>query len=143
LYSITTEATFQEVHNLRDKLVNITDHDNLPVVLVGNKSDLESDREVETAAGKALADSFNWRFMEASAKTKTNVVEAFEEIVRCIRSYRTNDGGAKEDDNSTGPTTTKPKKNEERYLHALVTSLLIISISVNCKPRKSEIIPLN
>jgi len=98
MYSITTEASFQEVTNLRDKLCNITEEEDHPVVLVGNKADLEEDREVATKDGQDLANSFGWKFMEASAKTKTNVVEAFEEIVKSIRAYR---AGHKEEEGVT------------------------------------------
>eukprot|EP01125_Pyxidicula_operculata_P012590 TRINITY_DN413_c0_g1_i1.p1 TRINITY_DN413_c0_g1~~TRINITY_DN413_c0_g1_i1.p1 ORF type:complete len:155 (-),score=40.22 TRINITY_DN413_c0_g1_i1:51-515(-) len=106
MYSITTEASFQEVSNLRDKLCNITEEDNHPVVLVGNKSDLEEDREVSTEDGQELANSFGWRFMEASAKTKTNVVEAFEEIVKSIRAHRS---GQKPDEPAEEPVDNKKK----------------------------------
>lgn len=39
------------------------------------------------AEGKALADEFKCRFLETSAKTNTNVEQAFFEVVRAIRRY--------------------------------------------------------
>jgi len=102
MYSVTTDASFQEVRNLREKLLNITDDENIPCVLVGNKCDLNEDREVQYATGLALANEFNWKFLEASAKTKTNVVEAFEEIVKSIRVYRL--GNGKDSSNIDGQT---------------------------------------
>jgi len=122
MYSITTEASFQEVTNLRDKLCNITEEKDHPVVLVGNKADLEEDREVPTKDGQELAQSFGWKFMEASAKTKTNVVEAFEEIVKSIRVFR----GHKDEDEGAAPSgqaaggatggKTKPPKQRRHCL---------------------------
>jgi GTPase KRas protein len=50
------------------------------------------------AEGKSLADEFKCKFLETSAKTNTNVEQAFYEVVRAIRRYnREMQGG--------GPTT--------------------------------------
>jgi len=46
-------------------------------LLVGNKSDLVSKRQVDTAAAKDLADSLSIPFLETSAKSATNVEQAF------------------------------------------------------------------
>eukprot|EP01123_Difflugia_compressa_P003477 TRINITY_DN1451_c0_g1_i2.p1 TRINITY_DN1451_c0_g1~~TRINITY_DN1451_c0_g1_i2.p1 ORF type:complete len:195 (-),score=47.71 TRINITY_DN1451_c0_g1_i2:199-783(-) len=88
MYSITSNASFQEVRHLRERIINITDKDNIPVVLCGNKADLPDEREVATTTGEALAKEFGWGFLEGSAKTKTNVVEAFEEVTRRIRKHK-------------------------------------------------------
>eukprot|EP01126_Amoeba_proteus_P060798 TRINITY_DN8087_c0_g1_i3.p1 TRINITY_DN8087_c0_g1~~TRINITY_DN8087_c0_g1_i3.p1 ORF type:complete len:120 (+),score=14.01 TRINITY_DN8087_c0_g1_i3:410-769(+) len=88
MYAITNDASFQEVSTLRDKLVDITEEEDHPVVLVGNKCDLEDDRQVQRAQAQGLAEKYKWTWIEASAKTKTNVTETFQEIVRCIRKYR-------------------------------------------------------
>jgi len=88
MYSITSKISFQEIRHLRERIINITDKDNMPVVLVGNKADLNDDREVPYDTGEALAKEFGWGFMEGSAKTKTNVVEAFEEATRRIRKFK-------------------------------------------------------
>merc|ERR1712008_110763 len=50
--------------------------------LVGNKVDLEHQREVPTVEGMALAQIWGCAFVEASAKHRTNVNEVFAEIVR-------------------------------------------------------------
>lgn len=47
----------------------------VPLILVGSKADLESDREVSKEDGKALADKFGCPFFETSAKTRVNVDE--------------------------------------------------------------------
>jgi len=117
MYSITTEASFQEVTNLRDKLCNITEEDEHPVVLVGNKSDLDEDREVSKEEAQELAAQFKWKFMEASAKTKTNVVEAFEEIVKSIRNHRAKIGKTEDDTtDGRGAGPAKPTKKRSRCI---------------------------
>lgn len=52
------------------------------MVLVGNKVDLEDEREVSPGEGQALAEDWGCPFMETSAKSKTMVDELFAEIVR-------------------------------------------------------------
>lgn len=51
------------------------DAERVPFVLVGNKCDLEQEREVAKEKGEALAKEINCKFMESSAKTKVNVSE--------------------------------------------------------------------
>ncbi|CAG5932447.1 unnamed protein product [Menidia menidia] len=70
---------------LRRALLRDGDHakyQQVPVVLVGNKVDLEDEREVSPSEGQALAEDWGCPFMETSAKSKTMVDELFAEIVR-------------------------------------------------------------
>jgi len=46
-------------------------------MLVGNKMDLESKREVRADEGKEFADDRNMQFIETSAKTSQNVEDMF------------------------------------------------------------------
>jgi GTPase SAR1 family protein len=47
--------------------------DNISRILVGNKCDLESQRQVSTEEGQDLADHYCVRFLETSAKDSKNV----------------------------------------------------------------------
>lgn len=49
------------------------DTDDVPMVLVGNKCDLEEERVVGKEQGINLSRQFNCAFMETSAKAKINV----------------------------------------------------------------------
>lgn len=54
----------------------------VPVVIVGNKSDLRPDqRQVTVEEGKALAVKFNCAYTEASARYNENVSKAFELMI--------------------------------------------------------------
>jgi hypothetical protein len=52
----------------------------VPIVLVGNKCDIP-EREVTTAQGQELANSFGVPYFESSAKERLNVEESFHELV--------------------------------------------------------------
>ncbi|KAI7105883.1 Ras-like [Hortaea werneckii] len=84
----------------------LLDRDYFPIIVVGNKCDLESEREVSTEEGKELARSFGCKFIETSAKSRINVDNAFYDIVREIRKYNKDMSGYPGGSNShsKGPT---------------------------------------
>ncbi|KAK6903584.1 hypothetical protein I203_107089 [Kwoniella mangroviensis CBS 8507] len=57
----------------------------IPIVIVGNKKDQYHSREVSTDEGSNLARSLGCDFYEASAKTNSNVENAFKSLVRQIK----------------------------------------------------------
>lgn len=59
-----------------------------PIMLVGNKCDRVTEREVSTQEGQALAKSLGCEFVEASAKNCVNVEKAFYDVVRQLRRQR-------------------------------------------------------
>eukprot|EP01115_Flamella_aegyptia_P005861 TRINITY_DN2465_c0_g1_i2.p1 TRINITY_DN2465_c0_g1~~TRINITY_DN2465_c0_g1_i2.p1 ORF type:complete len:192 (-),score=62.21 TRINITY_DN2465_c0_g1_i2:211-786(-) len=88
VYSITYAVSFNEVQTLHDHILRVKDTEKVPFVLVGNKCDLVSEREVPKEKGEELARELGCKFMECSAKTKINVTEAFHELVREIKRYK-------------------------------------------------------
>jgi small GTP-binding protein len=73
VYSITAQSTFNDLHDLREQILRVKDTDDVPMVLVGNKCDLEDERVVGKDQGINLARQYNCAFMETSAKAKINV----------------------------------------------------------------------
>lgn len=88
VYAITSRTSFDEVSLFREHILRVKDSDSAPIVLLGNKADLEENRAVTTQEGKDLASSFKIPFMETSAKTRLNVEESFFELVREVRKYQ-------------------------------------------------------
>ncbi|KAJ3099167.1 Ras- protein Rap-1b [Phlyctochytrium planicorne] len=85
VYSITSQATFNDLVELRDQIHRVKDTDKVPLVLVGNKCDLEDDRVVSKEQGSQLANKWgNATFLETSARKKINVDEVFYDLVRQI-----------------------------------------------------------
>ena len=60
----------------------------VPIMLVGNKSDRVTEREVSTQEGHALARELGCEFVEASAKNCVNVERAFYDVVRMLQRQR-------------------------------------------------------
>lgn len=85
VYDITRHQTFESIGRWLNELHTHSDM-NVVAILVGNKSDLEDDREVTTAEGKALAKTQGMFFIETSALDSSNVSIAFETVVREIFS---------------------------------------------------------
>ena len=80
VYSITAQSTFNDLQDLREQILRVKDTDDVPMVLVGNKCDLEDERVVGKELGKSLANQFNCSFMETSAKAKINVNDVSNHI---------------------------------------------------------------
>lgn len=87
VYSITSRASFEELQDFHQAILRVKDQDHFPVVLVGNKCDLEYERQVGMSEGRDLARRFGCSFLEASAKLRINVDESFYALVRSIRKY--------------------------------------------------------
>jgi len=58
VYSITSQATFVDLQEIREQILRVKDTDDVPMVLVGNKCDLEADRVVGREQGQSLARSW-------------------------------------------------------------------------------------
>jgi len=95
VYSITAQSTFNDLQDLREQILRVKDSEEVPMVLVGNKCDLEDERVVGKDQGMNMARQFgSCTFMESSAKAKIGVTDIFFDLVRQI--------------NKTAPTK-KPK----------------------------------
>jgi len=85
VFSITSLASLQELSEIRDQIIRIKDDPSIPIVLVGNKCDLEEDRAV--SRGRAFAVSQAWGnapYYETSARRRNNVDECFRDLCRQI-----------------------------------------------------------
>ncbi|CAI7998027.1 GTP-binding protein yptV2, partial [Geodia barretti] len=83
VYDVTKERTFT---NVSKWLRNIEENavDNVRIVLVGNKIDLENQREVSEKRGKKLADQHGVQFFETSAWANRHVTQPFDSLASQI-----------------------------------------------------------
>ena len=108
VYSITSRSSFTRIRRFHSQIQRVKESSSAnsptgggylssptsgvgshaPVMLVGNKSDRVTEREVSTQEGSALAKEMGCDFVEASAKQCINVEKAFYEVVRSLRKQR-------------------------------------------------------
>ena len=83
MYDITSKSSFENVKRWISSIRENTS-DKMPIVIVGNKLDLEANRQVLAEKGKALAEEYqiSEHFYEASAKDNLNVREAFFDLTK-------------------------------------------------------------
>ncbi|KAH9259302.1 hypothetical protein BASA81_002345 [Batrachochytrium salamandrivorans] len=83
VYDCTRRETFDHLTRwLEEARANA--NPNMVVMLIGNKTDLESRRVVSTEEGAKFAQEHGLIFLEASAKTAVNVEEAFVNTASAI-----------------------------------------------------------
>lgn len=83
VYDITKKKTFEEAPRWFNE-VKVRIPDDTPIFLVGNKCDLESQREVTADEADRYAKANGMLFIETSAKASTNVEKAFEWLAKQI-----------------------------------------------------------
>ncbi|KAI1638687.1 ras small monomeric GTPase [Biscogniauxia mediterranea] len=96
VFSITSQESLDEIHALHRQILRVKgkqEGEHFPVVLVGNKCDLEHERVVTREKAERSAAEFKCPYIETSAKSRINVEEAFYDVVREIRNYDRNLGG--------------------------------------------------
>ncbi|OQR99438.1 Rab11 family GTPase [Achlya hypogyna] len=83
VYDITNRASFEHVTHWLAQIHEHA-HENVVLILVGNKCDLAhrpNTRQVSTLEAARFAETHHMEFVEASALDSTNVVEAFKRII--------------------------------------------------------------
>jgi len=76
VYDITRRDTFENLQIWLDDCLKFS-NPNIVIIIIGNKTDLESERQVPTEEGMEYARKNGFNFMETSAKNSDNVEEAF------------------------------------------------------------------
>ncbi|XP_056325889.1 ras-related protein Rab-11B-like [Danio aesculapii] len=80
VYDITKHLTYKNMERWIKELRTHADN-NIVIMLVGNKSDLQHRRAVPTDKARAFAEKNNLSFIETSALDSTNVEKAFKNIL--------------------------------------------------------------
>lgn len=103
VYDITDRGSFEEVAPLRSLLEEVKKPKTVPLVLVGNKSDLDHARQVGTEEGERLAAEMACAFYECSACASEggSVAEAFYELCREVRRRKAMQGKARRRSSTT------------------------------------------
>ena len=103
-------ANKQTLSNINSWIMSITENANpdTKVYLIGNKIDLVNERQVPTDLGKKIAEKYNLKYFETSAKNNINVDEPFNSMVLEIMEKKRTSIGSEMDSKQLG------KKNAEK-----------------------------
>eukprot|EP00322_Chrysochromulina_rotalis_P010917 CAMPEP_0115868942 /NCGR_PEP_ID=MMETSP0287-20121206/21553_1 /TAXON_ID=412157 /ORGANISM="Chrysochromulina rotalis, Strain UIO044" /LENGTH=245 /DNA_ID=CAMNT_0003323613 /DNA_START=436 /DNA_END=1174 /DNA_ORIENTATION=- len=85
VYDVTEMESFNNVKQWLHEIDRYAS-EGVNKLLVGNKSDLVTKKQVDTATAKDLADSLSIPFLETSAKSATNVEQAFMTMASEIKN---------------------------------------------------------
>ena len=97
VYSIANKETFKNLDTWMNSVKNIADLSSKPVIILGNKCDLNENRQVTYEEGENYAKNLGYHFYETSAKTGENVKEAFDDIFEQLyKIYEEEIEGSKE-----------------------------------------------
>ena len=81
VFAINDKDSFELIPKKRERIIKGKHGKNVSMILVGNKVDLEYNRQVSTEEAKKLAESWGIEYIETSVKTNINCNEAFEKLV--------------------------------------------------------------
>lgn len=83
IYDVTSEVSFANIKNWIQQIKeNATD--NVKIVLVGNKIDVEESRKISKQEGEKIAKENDIQFFETSAKMNIGVKETFDYVTNLI-----------------------------------------------------------
>ena len=116
VYDITNRESFNSISTWIEECKN-NGPKTITLVLIGNKSDLENNRNVSYEEGEELANRFNMKFYETSACTGKNIDKLFYETTEgIIKGIEKNIYDLSNDDCGIMPGTGKKRtmiKNNE------------------------------
>ena len=88
VYSITDEQTFNDLTKWINKIRELQPDTKYPVILVGNKIDLEEQRVISKEKIEEIGKEYLFLFYETSAKTGEKVNESFQHLIDLILDYK-------------------------------------------------------
>ncbi|CRL05024.1 CLUMA_CG017975, isoform A [Clunio marinus] len=108
VFSITDDESFQATQEFREQILRVKNDENIPFLLVGNKCDLNDKRKVPLSECQLRAQQWGGvPYVETSAKTRENVDKVFFDLMREIRSRKT-------EDSSKSSSRTKDKSKRRK-----------------------------
>lgn len=88
VFSLADRGSFEEIYKFHKQVLRVKDRDEFPMLIVGNKADLDNQRAVTSEECCNMAKQLKIPFIECSAKMRMNVDQSFFELVRLIRRFQ-------------------------------------------------------
>lgn len=87
MFDLTNQKSYDEISNW---MMNIKDikGDDFPMILIGNKCDLEKERVISKEEGIELSKKYKLKYFEASNKTGENIQESGTSIISLVIEAR-------------------------------------------------------
>ena len=123
LYDITNQDSFEAISGWI-KSIRESKGGNIPIVLLGNKCDLENNREITKEEGKKLANEYNIGFFEISNKKGINIEESCLELINKIIENRENNEVLKEE--------MRIRKNSVKLRKSKISNEKVNDTNCNC-----------
>ena len=97
VYDVTEESSYDKIRDWMEQILYNTQRDDIGLVLLGNKCDMEP-RTVTEEQGNKMAEELKISYFETSALNGQGIKEAFEQLTRDIMKKKgvgvgNNDGG--------------------------------------------------
>jgi small GTP-binding protein len=115
VYDITNKESFDSIKNNYIPKIKEICKSNVQIVLIGNKLDLNFDREVSVDEGSNLAiqNKFN-NFKETSCVDNINVINVFQSIIEITKFEMKKNSGTKDKKENIKIKKTPNKKNTKK-----------------------------
>lgn len=88
VFSVTDRGGLEDMFKFHRQILRVKDRDEFPMLMVGNKVDLEHQRQVSLLDAQNAARQLKIPYIECSAKQRMNVDQAFHELVRIVRKFQ-------------------------------------------------------
>ncbi len=129
VFSITDLNSYRTIQPLYQHVRRIHPSGNIPVIIVGNKSDLLRARQVPDHEGKALADELGGPYFEASARENHESVQAAflylcQEVSRAL-------GGGNGEKRKGGTTPCQAKEPKHARVEEKIPASLVFQGQVS------------
>ena len=137
VYDITNLDSFEECQNYYKNEIKNNCKNDIKVILVGNKTDLEKDRKISKEKGAELAEQCGYYFRETSCEKNFNVADAFETIIimthnDMVKNGKQNLGNKKNID------TFKLEEGADRLEDEIIDNNGENIVQVNVKKKKKQ-----
>ena len=87
VYSITSRQSFEEILTFEQQILRVKDKDYFPMIVVGNKCDLEGEREVSTEGSYLLLHSLQTKSDKGFQRAKISPGSLGASLLRRLPSH--------------------------------------------------------